>query len=132
MSIDFAALDAQLTGVVDDRLGDTITFTPVGKTDNVGNPIGVDNRLPATVTGILLEGSTDLPFLDGDRRISEFNGRAARIDAWASIDREKFAVGGLPRKGDLLSVTVPSPRRFEILDVFNDGASRIACLLVRK
>lgn len=132
MSIDFAALDAQLSGAVDDRLGDTITFTPVGKTDNVGNPIGVDNRSPATVTGIMIEGSTDLPFLDGDRRISEFNARAAKFDAWASIDRDRFPAGGLPRNGDLLSVTVPSLRRFEILDVFNDGASRIACLLVRK
>lgn len=132
MSIDFAALDAQLSGVVDDRLGDAITFTPVGKTDNVGNPIGVDTRQPATVTGILLEGSTDLPFLDGDRRVSEFNGRTATFDAWASLDRGRFPAGGLPQKGDLLSVTVPSPRRFEILDVFNDGASRFACLLVRK
>lgn len=132
MSIDFAALDAQLSGAVDDRLGDTITFTPIGKTDNVGNPIGVDNRLLATVTGVLLEGSTDLPFLDGDRGIKEFNARAAQFDAWASIDREKFAASGLPRKGDLLSITVPAPRRFEILDVFNDGATRLAFLLVRK
>lgn len=132
MTSAFAALDAMLSGAVDARLGETLRIEPQVKRDNVGNAIGVDTREPIDIVGTLIEGAPDIDFLAGDRRITEFNGRAANYEAWASFDRANIPAGYFLRKSDLIVASTPSTQTFEIIETANDGTSRIACLLVRK
>lgn len=131
MSVDFNALDEQLSGAVDDAFGESIIFDPAVKTDNWSNAREVNGRYQQTVIGVLIEGQADIQFLDGDRRISQFNGRSIVCDAWVTFDRSAFAANNQPRKGDKITSTVPTTRIFEIVDVLNDANARFACPLTR-
>lgn len=132
MSSKFAALDAQLSGAVDFQFADTLRHTPKAKQDNFGNTITADSRSPADVLGVLIEGAADISFLDGDRRLSDFNARGSRQDAYVTFDKARFPAGQLPRKGDTIATIAPAEvKTFEIVDTLDDGA-RIVCPLVRK
>lgn len=131
MSIDFAALDEQLSGAVDDAFGESLVFEPVVKKDNWSNAREANGRHQATVTGVLLEGQADIQFLDGDRRISQFNARSIVCDAWVTFDRNAFAANNQPRKGDKITAATPVVRSFQIVDILYDANARIACPLTR-
>lgn len=131
MSIDFTALDAQLSGAVDDAFGEPLVFDPVVKKDNWSNARESSDRHQASVTGVLIEGQADIQFLDGDRRISQFNARSIVCDAWVTFDRNAFVANNKPRKGDKITSISPTVRSFEIVDVLNDANARIACPLTR-
>lgn len=121
-----------LSSAVDAGQGELLRFIPKARQDSFGKSVAVDTRVQADVIGLFIEGDPDVEFTAGDRRNSNFNGRAIRQDAWASVDIGRFASGNLPRKGDVIETIDRVPvRKFQIVDALPDGETRLAFPLVR-
>lgn len=96
--------------------------------DNWGG-VAAARRPEADINGILIEGRGDIGFLDGDRVNKNFAGRTGSRGMVVSFDGSSSAASNLPRKTDKL--TVLEVQAYEMLDVLDDGKSRILCQLSR-
>ncbi len=130
MPLPFSDLRGRLSEAVDGQYAISFRFIPETAVDNWGKPTGEERRGETILTGSLIDGDPDIEFTDGDRRISDFNGRAARSDVHATFDRAQFG-NVLPKKDDRLeAVTKFGNRMFKIVAVRPNG-NRIVCALVR-
>lgn len=122
-----AKVDRKVAGV----LGEQFLFTPVVEKDNWGNAKAGDLRQAKSVAGVLLDQGPEIRFLDGDRKLTQFNARSIVGEIWASLDRASFGEDNLPRKGDTIEQDSQPPVVFQIVDVIFDGNARIVCPLTR-
>jgi hypothetical protein len=119
----FAALEAEMSRAVDAHLGQSIRFTPQGRTDSFGNPVGAaDGRTIVECVGNFLDGDTDTLFASGDRPNNSFNSRAAMQTAFVSVDKSNFP-DGAPRRNDIVTLLDAVPiREFHVIDAYHSGA----------
>jgi hypothetical protein len=129
--VNWRRLEAKVDQKIASTLGEPLCFIPVVDKDNWGNAKAAGGRYTQDVRGIMLEAGPEIQFLDGDRRISQFNGRSIVWEAWVTFDRASFDPENLPRKGDTVKTKTDTPTSFEIVDVIADGNARIACPLTR-
>jgi hypothetical protein len=130
MPPNFAAFDLKLSKAVDLAQGELLRFSPRTKGDNYGKAPDTDRAVVECV-GVFVDGKSQESFTDGDWKQNSFNARVSGQTSHASVDKMQFATGNFPRKGDLVETISQVPiRRFEVVDVYQDGYSRLSFPLV--